>query len=193
MDGLADFLQRSWAELDTTGYVYIFLAAALSLAIVKYYTGRQKMPDVPYLTMSTLPGAVGAAADIQAFVANGSKVMQAGYERVRNTPHDPSEGFTESALCQFSKKGQSFLMRTPLFVQFVAAPHLIEEIRSAPDELLNPIAANNEIMQLRHTLHPEFERDQYQLEVARKPLMQSLGARTTFSMMDLVQGNQRNR
>jgi hypothetical protein len=66
-------------------------------------------------------------------------------------------------------------MRTPLQTVFVAAPQFIEEIRSAPDEYLNPIAANNVIMQLRHTLHPKFETDQYQLDVARKPLMQSLG------------------
>ncbi|KAH3940618.1 hypothetical protein HBH98_219170 [Parastagonospora nodorum] len=134
----------------------VFSVLFIALIGLIMYVRIPRLPKAPRLQISTLPGAAGAAADIAAFVADGSKVMQIGYDR-------------------FSRKGQSFLMRTPSHTVFVAAPHFIDEIRAANDSELNPLPANNVIMQLRHTLHAHLEVDQYHFSVVQKQLTQNLG------------------
>ncbi|KAL6233231.1 cytochrome P450 [Aspergillus navahoensis] len=67
------------------------------------------------------------------------------------------------------------MMRTPEGGQLVVHPKHIEEIRSAKEIDLHNLPANNELMQLRHTMHPLLEVDQYHFQVVQKQLTQSLG------------------
>lgn len=89
--------QVTGLQVSSANVTYLFAATAI-LGLFVWYLNRQKLPDVPILSISTLPGAAGAAADVASFVADGSKVMQIGYER-------------------YSKKGQSYLLRSASLVQ----------------------------------------------------------------------------
>jgi hypothetical protein len=117
---------------------------------------KQQFPDVEWLRLSDLPGSSGEEADAKAYVKNGHEVIRAGYQK-------------------FTKLGKNFMMRTPEGGQLVVLPQHIEEIRSAKEVDLHNLPANNELMQLRHTMHPLLEVDQYHFQVVQKQLTQSLG------------------
>lgn len=76
---------------------------------------------------------------------------------------------------QYSKRGQNFLMRTPIGLVFVVAPRFIDEIRNVPESVLSAMAINNVTLQVRYTLHPILDYDWYEFEVISKQLTQSLG------------------
>ena len=76
---------------------------------------------------------------------------------------------------KYTKHGKMFMMRTPEGGQFVALPQYIEEIRSAKESDLHNLPANNELMQVRHTMHRALETDQYHFNVIQKQLTHNLG------------------
>ncbi|KAF5556061.1 cytochrome p450 [Fusarium napiforme] len=117
---------------------------------------RKNYPNVPWLTLSNLDASAGTVDDATAFVQNGHKVIVSGYEK-------------------YTKKGLSFMMRTPQGGQFVYHPKYIEEVRSASESDLYNLPANNDLMQTRHTMHKNLEWDQYHFEVVGKQLTQNLG------------------
>jgi hypothetical protein len=69
--------------------VILFSVIFIAFFTIRAFAVRQRLPKVPYLTISSLPGAAGAAADIRSFVTNGSTVMQAGYDKVRQNAEPP--------------------------------------------------------------------------------------------------------
>lgn len=74
-----------------TVLVALLLTAAFLLAL--WQRRKPRLPDVPILQISNLPGQAGAAGDIAAFIRNGKDVLQIGYDR-------------------YSKHGQNYLLRS---------------------------------------------------------------------------------
>lgn len=66
-------------------------------------------------------------------------------------------------------------MRTSKGLVFVAAPHFIEEIRTAPSVILSNMIINNKTLQVKYTLHHILEHDWYEFGVVQKQLTQTLG------------------
>ncbi|KAJ0418875.1 cytochrome P450 [Aspergillus carlsbadensis] len=131
----------------------------LTLVLVGYlFLGRKtRLPNVPTLKISSRPGGLGAADDAATYMSNMMRVLQAGYNK-------------------YSRHGQNYLLRTPSGLELVVAPKFLEEIRRAPESHVSNLAANNEIMQVGHTLHPRLMWDQYHFDAPiRKSLTQSLG------------------
>lgn len=83
-----------WAEprMRSTGNLALILILVLGVIVVNRWQRKPKLPKVPILKLSPLPGKAGAAEDVAAFVRNGRDVMQAGYD-------------------QYSKHGQNYLLR----------------------------------------------------------------------------------
>lgn len=67
------------------------------------------------------------------------------------------------------------MLRTPTYMVYVCLPEQIEEIRAAPDHKLNPLEANNQIMQIGYTMAKFLETDQYHFDVVKGQLTRSLG------------------
>lgn len=65
-----------------TNFIGLALCFVLAAILIKLVLFRQRLPNVPYLRLSTLPGAAGIAADIAAYVKDGAGVMQTGWEMV---------------------------------------------------------------------------------------------------------------
>ncbi|OAG35209.1 hypothetical protein AYO21_10607 [Fonsecaea monophora] len=145
------------------------IIAVLVVVLTRAYFSQTKLPDVPMLKISKLPGAAGAAEDLARYIKNGAEVMQVGWER-------------------YSKKGQHYLMRTPGFTMLVVAPRLTEEIRSAADDTLSAVKANSEFMQFRYTLHKFMETDQYHNVVVQRQLTQNLGP-SLYAIVDEAKGS----
>lgn len=83
-----------WAEprMRSTGSLALILILVLGAIVVNRWQRKPKLPKVPILKLSPLPGKAGVAEDVAAFVRNGRDVMQAGYD-------------------QYSKHGQNYLLR----------------------------------------------------------------------------------
>ena len=65
-------------------YTLRLLVATCVFIAIKFYRCRPKVPrNLAVLKISTLPAKKGEAADIKAYIQNGSKVMQHGYNQVR--------------------------------------------------------------------------------------------------------------
>lgn len=176
------------ALLATADYrnVLGLLTALCIFAIFKLYHRQPRMPpNLSILKISTLPGKKGEAADINAYIENGSDVMRQGYKQVRCSHSSVvtalSAYFTAARptasdkLRQYSRKGRNFLMRTPSGLVFVAAPRFIDEIRNVTESVLSAMAINNATLQVKYTLHPILNYDWYEFEVVSKQLTQSLG------------------
>ncbi|KAE8385496.1 cytochrome P450 [Aspergillus alliaceus] len=113
-------------------------------------------PNIPILRVSSLPGKRGEQEDLEAFQRNASEVIQHGYEL-------------------YSKKGKHFLLRTPKGFYFIVAPQFIEEIRKAPETLLSAMDSNNQILQVKYTLHPTLDHDWYEFRVIHTDITRNLG------------------
>lgn len=156
------------------------LGVVCVVAGIRLYRRRPRVPpNLPILKISTLSGNLGVAADIKAYMQNGSEVMQHGYNQVRCSSNFCIEGnkrWQPSNWCrQYSRKGQNYLMRTSQGLVFVAAPNFIEEIRTAPSNILSNMIINNRTLQVKYTLHHILEHDWYEFEVVQKQLTQCLG------------------
>ena len=81
----------SIASSRATVLFALLLTVALFLALRQHR--KPRLPDVPILQISNLPGQAGAAEDIAAFIRNGKDVLQIGYDR-------------------YSKHGQNYLLRS---------------------------------------------------------------------------------
>lgn len=69
-----------------SGYCYVLglLTALCIFAIFGFYHRQPRVPpNLSILKISTLPGKKGEAADINAYIENGSDVMRQGYNQVR--------------------------------------------------------------------------------------------------------------
>ncbi|EMF14035.1 cytochrome P450 [Sphaerulina musiva SO2202] len=142
--------------MRSTGSLALILILVLGAIVVNRWQRKPKLPKVPILKLSPLPGKAGVAEDVAAFVRNGRDVMQAGYD-------------------QYSKHGQNYLLRTPWGFMLVLAPRFIQEMVWMPDDKLDNQPTHNEILQTRYTMHPTLEEDQYYLEIVQKQLTRNLG------------------
>ncbi|KIX06715.1 uncharacterized protein Z518_04691 [Rhinocladiella mackenziei CBS 650.93] len=152
-----------WARRLTTHpdramtYTFAIIIPSVIYIVLKVFRrSKKRFPNAPWLHLSDLPGKAGIEEDARRFVQNGHKVICAGYQK-------------------YTKNGQNWLMRTPEGGQFVVHPRFIEEIRSAKEVDLHNLPANNDLMQTRHTMHPDLEWDQYHFNVVSKQLTHSLG------------------
>lgn len=59
------------------------IVTILALILYKQHFKKIRLPDVPFLRLSKLAGAAGESEDAARYMANGSLVMQAGWEQVR--------------------------------------------------------------------------------------------------------------
>ena len=65
-------------------YTLRLLVATCVFVAIKFFCCKPKVPrNLPILKISTQPAKQGEAADIKAYIQNGSKVMQHGYNQVR--------------------------------------------------------------------------------------------------------------
>ncbi|KAH6988315.1 cytochrome P450 [Ilyonectria sp. MPI-CAGE-AT-0026] len=154
MTALSSSIQALIARIrDLPPLAILFVIPLLGLFKTLFLHARKRYPDVPWLR---LDGSAKDGDDAKAFVRNGHEVIVSGYHK-------------------YTKNGESFLMRTPEGGQFVYHPRYIEEVRSARETDLYNLPANNDLMQLRHTMHKVLEVDQYHFNVVSKQLTQSLG------------------
>ena len=65
-------------------YTLRLLVAACVFVAIKFYRCKPKVPrNLAVLKISAQQAKQGEAADIKAYIKNGSKVMQHGYNQVR--------------------------------------------------------------------------------------------------------------
>ncbi|KAJ3548541.1 hypothetical protein NM208_g955 [Fusarium decemcellulare] len=150
---------RSSFDLQGSLNFELAIFAWLSCSVIALYLffNRQRYPDAPVLRVSTKPGPLGALDDTATSVTDMMKLLEVGWQR-------------------YSKKGINYLLNVPKEKLYIVAPKYFEEIRRAPDSHVSNLAANNELMQLGHTLHRRLMWDQYHFELPiRKSLTQSLG------------------
>ena len=76
MSPLTNFLSP-WAFFSLFG-----LVGFIALYRLLYPSKPRVPPNIPILNFSSLPGKAGETADIEAYVRNGSEVVQKGYDLV---------------------------------------------------------------------------------------------------------------
>lgn len=73
-------------HLETLTARWPYLVFLMVFGLLYRFSQREKYqkkhPDVPWLRLSSLPGAAGEKEDIEAYVRNGHEVICAGYEKV---------------------------------------------------------------------------------------------------------------
>ncbi|KIX08844.1 uncharacterized protein Z518_03501 [Rhinocladiella mackenziei CBS 650.93] len=137
--------------------VAVAIAALGLLMYLWIFIDFQKYPDVPTLRLSSKPWIWGAREDAKLWVTDALSVLLTGYER-------------------YSSKGQNYLVTRPEGKLMVVAPRFIEEVRRAPETHVQNLPANNELTQLRYTLHPKMTYNQFHHDIPlRKSLTESLG------------------
>ncbi|KIX06643.1 uncharacterized protein Z518_04619 [Rhinocladiella mackenziei CBS 650.93] len=143
--------------LPPTHLAVLVASVLLVSATISYLCTRQKYPNVPTLRISPKPGIFGAWEDRKLWVNDALNVLLLGYEK-------------------YSSKQQHYLVERPEGKLLIVAPNFIEEVRRAPETHVQNTPANNDLTQLRHTLHPKMETNQFHHEIPlRKSLTESLG------------------
>ena len=65
-------------------------------------------------------------------------------------------------------------MYIPDGLVFAAAPQCVDEILSAPDDGISPMAVNNKTLQVKYTIDAVLDYDWYEFWIIRKQLTQVL-------------------
>ncbi|KAF5228138.1 hypothetical protein FANTH_14585 [Fusarium anthophilum] len=141
--------------------------SVLILSLVAWFVFRpkQRYPDAPWLRVSTKPGRLGLLEDQATFQTNPMAILSVGWER-------------------YSKHGINYMLDTMEGKRYIVAPKYLDEIVRAPDTHVSALTASNDLMQIRHTLHPLAAVDQFHFDLPiRKSLTQALGPR----LLDIVE------
>ena len=165
------FPSIAWSR--ATVLVALVLTTAFFLTL--WQRRKPRLPDVPILQISNLPGQAGIAEDIATFIRNGKDVLQIGYDRY--SKH--GQNYLLRSVCpsfeSLLDETRSSVFRTPWRLMFVVAPHFINEIAWVPDDKLDNHETHNELLQTRYTMHQSLEEDAYYLDVVGKQLTRNIG------------------
>lgn len=72
--------------------LYLLLAFGCLAIIAIWHRPRRVVPNLPILSVSGESGSAGIRKDVEAYVRNGSEVVQRGYDQVgTNSMESPNE------------------------------------------------------------------------------------------------------
>jgi hypothetical protein len=101
--------------------------ATIFVAIV--FNTRQRYPDVPLFRLSKKPGILGEWEDARLWQTDALTILLNGYEK-------------------FSSRGKHYMVSRPEGKLLIVAPAFVEEVRRAPESLVQNAPANNEVFSL---------------------------------------------